>query len=88
MGSKIEAVLKQKKYWRENEENESSLIALCATENQNLWQLDTRCSKHMTGDPNKFITLKYNKGKVTFGENMSSKIIGKGRVVVNNKIKE
>ena len=33
----------------------------------------------MTGDPNKFIKLrKYNKGRVTFGDNMTSKIIGKG----------
>jgi len=28
----------------------------------------------VTGDPNKFITLKDNKGKVTFGDNLSSKI--------------
>ena len=42
----------------------------------------------MTDDPNKFITLKDNKGKVTFGENLSSKIIGQGTYVVNNKIKE
>ena len=42
----------------------------------------------MKGDPNKFIKLKYNKGKVTLVDNMSSKIIGKGTVVVNNKIKE
>ena len=35
---------KQKKYWREKEEKESSMIALCATENQNLWHLDSVCS--------------------------------------------
>ena len=34
---------KHKKYWREKEENESSLIALCAIENQNLWHLDSGC---------------------------------------------
>ena len=78
---------KQKNYWREKEENESSMISLCATKNQNLWHLDNGCSNHMTGDPNKFITLKDNKGKVTFGDNLSSKIIDKGAVVVNNKIK-
>ena len=49
---------KQKKYWMENEEKESSMISLCATENQNLWHLDNGCSKHMTGDPNKFIYVK------------------------------
>ena len=56
---------KQKKYWKEKEEMESSMISLCATEIQNLWHLDSGCSKHMTGDPIKFITLKDNKGKVT-----------------------
>ena len=78
---------KQKKYQRENEENESSMIDLCATESQNLQHLDSGCSKNMTGDSSKFITLKDNKGNVTFGDIMSSKIIGKGIVVVNNKIK-
>ena len=41
---------KQKKYWREKEEKESSMIALCATESQTLWHLDSGCSKYMTGD--------------------------------------
>ena len=79
---------KQKKYWKEKEEKENSMISLCATKNQNLWHLDSGCSKHKTGDPTKFLTLKDNKGKVTFGDNLSSKIIGKGTVAVNNKIKE
>ena len=68
---------KQKKYWREREEKERSMFALCATEKQNLWHLDSGCSKHMIGDPKKFIKLKYNKGKVTFGDNKYTKIIGK-----------
>ena len=63
------------------------MIASCATESQILWHLDNGCSKHMTSDPRKFITLKDNKGKFTFGDKISSKIIGKGKVVVNNKIK-
>ena len=66
---------KQKKYSREKEEKESSMISLCAIENQKLWHLDSGGSKHMTSDPNKFITLKDNKGEVTFGDNLSSKII-------------
>ena len=63
------------------------MIALCATKSQNLWHLDSGFSKHMTGDSRKFITLKDNKGKLTFGDNMSSKIIGKGTSVVNRMIK-
>ena len=58
--------IKQEKYWKEKEEMESSMITLCATESQKLWHLDSGYSKHMTGEPKKFITLKYNKGKVTF----------------------
>ena len=42
----------------------------------------------MTSEPNKYIKLrKDNKGRVTFGDNMTSKIIGKGTYVVNSKIK-
>ena len=66
---------------------ESSMISLCATESQKLWHLDSACSKHMTGESSKFITLKDNKGKVTFGDSLSSKIIVKGTFVVNSKIK-
>ena len=46
--------------WKKNDDLECSL-ALCATEKQNLWHVDSGCSKHMTGDPNKFISLKRNK---------------------------
>ena len=34
---------KQKKHWKEKEEMESSMIALCATKIQNLWNLDSVC---------------------------------------------
>ena len=47
------------------------MIALYAVEKNNLWHIDSGCSKHMTGDPNKFISLrKDNKGKVTFRDNV------------------
>ena len=42
----------------------------------------------MTGDPNKFISIKINKkGKVIFGDNLSSKIIGKGKRDLRDKMK-
>ena len=51
-----------------------------------MWTVDAQ--KHMIGDPNKFISLKRNqKGKVTFGDNLSSKIIGKGTVPIRDKMK-
>ena len=50
--------------------------------------MDSGCSKHMTGDPTKFLSLKRKqKGKETFGDNISSKIIGKGTVVIRDKMK-
>ena len=50
--------------------------------------MDSGCSKHMTGDPNKFISLKRNqKVNVTFGDNLSSKIIGKGTVALRDRMK-
>ena len=64
------------------------MISLCATEIQILCNFDSGCSKHMTREPRKFITLKDNKGKFTFGDIISSKIIDKGTTIVNNKIKE
>ena len=71
----------------EKEENEKSMIALCATKKQDLWHIDNGCSKHMISDPTRFIKLKDNKGRVTFGDNKSSKIIDKGTTVINSKIK-
>ena len=60
---------------------EKSSIALCATEKQNICHVDNGCSKHMTRDLSKFISLKRDKkGRLTFGDNISSKIIGKGTV--------
>ena len=66
---------KERKVWKNKDYMECSL-ALCAIEKQNIWQVDSGCWKHMMGDPNKFISLKRNrKGKVTFGDNLSYKII-------------
>ena len=45
------------------------------------WYIDSGCSRHMTGDRNKFVSLKAKDGgKVSFGGNQSGKIIGIGEV--------
>ena len=73
--------------WKKKDDVECSL-ALCATEKQNLWHMDSGCSKHMIGDPTKFLSLKRKqKGKATFGDNLSSKIMGKGTMAIRDKIK-
>ena len=42
----------------------------------------------MTGDSTKFLSLKWQqRGKVTFGDNLSSKIIGKGTMALRDKLK-
>ena len=63
-------------------------LDLYATEKQNIWRMDSGCSKHMIRDPTKFLSLKRKqKGKVTFGDNLSSKIIEKGTVAIRDKMK-
>jgi hypothetical protein len=54
------------------------------------WYIDSVCFKHMTGNQSKFLKLnEKGEGKVTFGDNMSAKIMGKGTVRLgNNKTKE
>ena len=39
---------KQRKDRKEKKGEEKSMIALCATEEKNLWHVDSRCSKHIT----------------------------------------
>ena len=47
----------ERKVWKKKDDLECS-IALCATTTKNLWHVDSGCSKHITGDQNKFISLK------------------------------
>ncbi|KAF1881726.1 hypothetical protein Lal_00032197 [Lupinus albus] len=58
-----------------SDDEEENLRAAC-----NLWYLDSGCSKHMTGDRNKFyVPTPTNKGYVTYGDN-KGKILGVGRI--------
>jgi hypothetical protein len=50
------------------------------------WYIDYGFSKHMSGEKNKFVTLKReNEGSVMFGNDNASKIIGKGIFSLGNK---
>ena len=50
--------------------------------------MDNGCSKHMARDPRNIITLERDQnGKVTFGDNILFKIIGKGTMALRNKVK-
>jgi hypothetical protein len=49
------------------------------------WYIDNGFSSHMTGDKNKFFTLKeVNEGNVTFGDNYTTSITKKGTLSLDN----
>jgi hypothetical protein len=58
--------------------NEECIVTLQAKQKKHGWYVDSGCSKHMTGDRDKFITLiKERDGSVSFRNDDSAKIIGK-----------
>jgi hypothetical protein len=66
--------------------NEECTFTLQAKHKKHGWYIDSGCSKHMTGDKNKFLTLRKEKnGSVSFGNDNSSKIIGEGTIRIGNK---
>jgi hypothetical protein len=60
-------------------------VVLRAQKSKDKWVIDSGCSSHMTRDRTKFITLNKNEGNVTFGDNGSSKIVGKGILSLDNR---
>jgi hypothetical protein len=66
--------------------NEECTVALQDKQKKRGWYVDSGCSKHMTGDRDKFLTLRKERdGPVSFGNDDSTKIIGKGTVRFGNK---
>ena len=58
---------------------------LSAKKQKNPWYIDSGCSKHMSGDKGKFISLiEHRSGNVTFGNDVPGKIRGKGMVNLSN----
>jgi hypothetical protein len=61
--------------------NEECTVALQAKQKKHGWYVDRGCSKHMTGDRDKFLTLRKEiNGSISFGNDNSVKIIGEGTV--------
>eukprot|EP00253_Pinus_taeda_P028111 PITA_28111 len=58
-------------------------LALFAQNNGNQWFVDSGCSKHMTGDKRKFVSLRKKEGNVSFGSR-TGRIVGKGAVTLIN----
>jgi len=76
--------------WRRKEilNNEDCRIALTGEEcnEEDDWYIDSGCFSHMTGDQDKFISLKRKGGNVAFGHNSSAKILEEGVVERGRKI--
>jgi hypothetical protein len=72
------------KVWKKKADDKCGLV-LSAQRQKNPWYIDSGCSKHMTGDKIKFLTLSESKsGNVTFGNDALGKIKGKGMVSLSN----
>jgi hypothetical protein len=72
--------------WKRNEitDNENFRITLVAKEckEKDEWFIDSGCSSHMTGDQSKFSSLKKKGANVAFGDDSSTKILGKGTIKI------
>jgi hypothetical protein len=70
--------------WIRNQDqhsNEEGTLSLPAKQKKHGWYVDSGCSKHMIGYRDKFLTLRKERdGSVSFGNDDSAKIIGKGIV--------
>jgi hypothetical protein len=65
--------------------NEECTLALQNKKKKCGWYVDNGCSKHMTGDRDKFLTLRKERDRsVTFRNDDSTKIIGKGTIRIGN----
>jgi hypothetical protein len=75
--------------WRRKEipNNEDCRITLISEEckEEDEWYIDSGFSSHMTGDQNKFISLNRKGGNVAFGDDSSTKILGKGLVKLGSE---
>jgi hypothetical protein len=72
------------KFWKKKESDKCGLV-LSTQRKMNPWYIDSGCSKHMTGDKGKFLSLSESKsGNVTFGNDAPRKIKGKGMVSLSN----
>jgi hypothetical protein len=75
--------------WKRKEipQNENCRITLVAKEckEEDEWFIDSGCSSHMTGDQSKFVSLKKRGGNVAFGDDSSTKILGKGTVKLGSE---
>jgi hypothetical protein len=72
------------KVWKKKENDKCGLV-FSAQRQKKPWYIDSGCSKHMTGDKSKFLSLRKSKSRnVTFGNDAPGKIKGKEMVSLSN----
>ena len=72
------------KVWKKKEDDQCGLVLTSQRQNNSCY-IDSGCSKHMTRDKSKFLSLSESKsGNVTFGNDAPGKIKGKGMVSLSN----
>ena len=73
--------------WKgKSDQQEERHLSLHAQSEASQWYIDSGCSKHMRRDQSGFLVLKKEKGgNVTFGNDGSAKIIGKGISSLGNE---
>jgi hypothetical protein len=78
----------QKRTWIRNKNqcnNEECTLSLQDKKKKRGWYVESGYSKHMTGDRDKFLTLRKEiYGSISFGNDDSTKIIGKATVIIGN----
>lgn len=75
--------LKGRKTSSKNSNMDKCGLTLYAQHNGNQWFIVSGCSRHMTGDKRKFVSLSKKEGNVSFGSG-SGRIAGKGTVTLIN----
>jgi hypothetical protein len=78
----------QRKWIRKKNQfnNEECTLYLQAKHNKRSRYVDSGFSNHMTGDEDRFISLrKESDGSISFGNDDSARIIGRGIVRIGNK---
>lgn len=75
---------------KESIEYENCDLDLYAGDQENVWYIDSGCSKHMTSDKDNFMSFNEIKKEknVTFGNNSLAAIKGKGIVLLKEKVKD
>ena len=74
---RISRSTKDLKVWKKKEDLKCGIVLFVQQQNDP-WYIDSGCSKHMTSDKNKFLSLKEGSiGNVTFGNDTPGKIRGK-----------